>query len=332
MRVAIDAMGGDYAPGEVIAGCLLALRENPELQIILVGQKDRIGAALTSRFGQALEEFQSRISVQHAEHVITASDRMRTVLKKKQDNSTIQSVALVKDGRADAAVSAGSTGALVGAAIHILGRLKGVRRPGIGVPLPARNGVCVIIDLGTNISSRPTHLYQYAVMASVYSEYALGIRNPRVGLVNVGVERSKGTYKIRETNRMLRKSNLNYIGFIEGHDIFVSDCDVAVCDGFVGNVLLKGVEGFSAAIIHSLLEELESLLGKMNEEKRADFFKKFREMTDWSAYGGAPLLGVDGVCIVAHGKSKAVAMANAIKSASTFAAQDINSRILEKLA
>ncbi len=332
MRIAVDAMGGDYAPGEVVAGCRMALQKDPELQIALVGQKDRIGEALAKKFGRELDEFQSRISVHHAEHVVTARDKMRSVLKKKQDNSVVQSVALVKNRRADAVVSAGSTGALVGSAIYVLGRLKGVRRPGVGVPLPSRNGVCMIIDLGTNISCRATHLYQYAVMASVYSEHALGVKNPRVGLVNVGVERSKGTYKIREANKLLRKSGLNYIGFVEGHDIFVSDCDVAVCDGFVGNVLLKGIEGFSAAIVHSLLEELESLLGKMDEDRRADIFRKFRKMTDWSAYGGAPLLGVDGVCIVAHGKSKAVAIANAINSAVAFAAHDINSLILEKLA
>jgi glycerol-3-phosphate acyltransferase PlsX len=309
MRVAVDAMGGDYAPGEIVAGCRLALQEDPDLQIALVGQKDRIGEALSSKFGRRLDEFQPRISVHHAEHVVTARDTMRVVLKKKQDNSVIQSVILVKEGR-----------------------IKGVRRPGIGVPLPSRHGVCMTIDLGTNISCKSTHLYQYAVMASLYSQYVLGIENPRVGLVNVGVERSKGPYRVREAHKLLKKADLNYIGFIEGHDMFVSDCDVAVCDGFAGNVLLKGIEGYSAAVIHLLFAELECQLGEMDEERRAEIFGKLKKMTDWTAYGGAPMLGVDGVCVVAHGKSKAVAVASAIKSASAFAAHNINNLILEKLA
>lgn len=332
MRIAIDAMGGDYAPGEIAAGCLLALRQDPEIQIALVGQKDRVAQALEEKFGAELDEFQPRISIHHAEHVITPRDKVRAILKKKADNSVVQAVALVRDGKADAAVSAGSTGALVVAAVYVLGRLKGVKRPGLAVPIPARNGACVVIDLGTNIACRAIHLYQYAVMASVYSEQVLGVKNPRVGLINVGVERSKGTHKIRETNKLLKKSGLNYIGFVEGHDVFVSDCDVAVCDGFVGNVLLKGIEGFSATVIHSLLAELEKQMGHVDEEKRAEIFGRFKRKTDWSAYGGAPLLGVNGVCIVAHGKSKAVAVANAIKSAATCAGQKINSLIFEKLA
>jgi glycerol-3-phosphate acyltransferase PlsX len=332
MRIAVDAMGGDYAPDEIVSGCLLALREDPELQVILVGRKEDVERVLAEKAGAELEALRPRIIVHHAEHVVTADDRMRTVLKKKQDNSIVKSVAMVQAGQADACVSAGSTGALVGAAIYIMGRLKGVRRPGVGVPLPSKNGFCFVIDLGSNILCKATHLYQYAEMASIYCERILKVPTPRVGLINVGTERRKGTHKIREANRMLKKSGLNYIGFVEGHDIFVGDCDVAVCDGFVGNVLLKGIEGFSVAIIRSLLGELEQMAGGMGEDRGTEVLKKFREKTDWTAYGGAPLLGVDGVCIVAHGKSKAVAIANAVKTGSICAAQKINSLILEKLA
>jgi glycerol-3-phosphate acyltransferase PlsX len=332
MRIAVDAMGGDHAPDEIVSGCLLALREDPELNIILVGQKEKVERVLAEKAGAELEALRPRVAVHHAEHVITGNDKMRTVLKKKQDNSVVKSVALVQTGQADACVSAGSTGALVGAGVYILGRLKGVRRPGVGVPLPARNGFCFVIDLGANISCKATHLYQYAEMASIYCEHVLKVPNPRVGLINVGTEPKKGTHKIREANKLLKKASLNYVGFVEGHDIFMGACDVAVCDGFVGNVLLKGIEGFSAAIIKSILGELEHLSGGMAEDMRTEVLKKFKKKTDWTAYGGAPLLGVDGVCIVAHGKSGAVAIANAVKIGSACAAQKINSLILEKLA
>jgi len=332
MRIAVDAMGGDYAPDEIVSGCLLALREDPELQVILVGQKETVEQVLAEKAGAELEAVRPRITVHHAEHVVSANDNMRAVLKKKQDNSIVKSVAMVQAEQADACVSAGSTGALVGAAIYILGRLKGVKRPGVGVPLPSRKGFCYVIDLGSNIACKAIHLYQYAEMASIYCERILKVPNPRVGLINVGTERRKGTHKIREANRMLKKSGLNYIGFVEGHDVFIGDCDIAVCDGFVGNVLLKGIEGFSVAIIRSLLAELEQMASGLGTEKGAEVLKKFKKKTDWTTYGGAPLLGVDGVCIVAHGKSKAVSIANAIKTGSICAAQKINSLILEKLA
>ena len=189
MRIAVDAMGGDYAPDEIVSGCLLALREDPELQVILVGRKEDVERVLAEKAGAELEALRPRIIVHHAEHVVTADDRMRTVLKKKQDNSIVKSVAMVQAGQADACVSAGSTGALVGAAIYIMGRLKGVRRPGVGVPLPSKNGFCFVIDLGSNILCKATHLYQYAEMASIYCERILKVPTPRVGLINVGTER-----------------------------------------------------------------------------------------------------------------------------------------------
>jgi glycerol-3-phosphate acyltransferase PlsX len=332
MRIAVDAMGGDYAPDEIVSGCLLALREDPALEVILVGQQDKVNPVLVEKAGPELEHLRPRLTVQHAEHVITGNDKIRTVLKKKADNSVVKGVLLVKEGRADAVVSAGSTGALVGAAIYILGRLKGVHRPGVGIQMPSKKGFCFVIDLGANIATRAKNLYQYAEMASLYCELVLKVPQPKVGLVNVGTERRKGTHKIREANRMLKKSALNYIGFIEGHDIFVGDCDIAVCDGFVGNVLLKGVEGFSAGMILSLLGELEQACGGLSENVRNEVLKKFKKRADWSSYGGAPLLGVDGVCVVAHGKSKAVAIANAVKIAGMCAAQKMNALILEKLA
>jgi glycerol-3-phosphate acyltransferase PlsX len=332
MRIAVDAMGGDHAPDEIVKGCLLALREDGEMRITLVGQQEKVEKALAEQGGADLGQLRARITVLHSEHVITANDKLRVLLKKKQDNSVVRSVALVKGGEADAMVSAGSTGALVAASVYMLGRLKGVKRPGVGVPLPSANGFCFVLDLGANIACKATNLYQYAEMASLYCEHVLKVPNPKVGLVNVGTERRKGTHKIREANKMLKKSNLNYIGFVEGHDIFLGDCNVAVCDGFVGNVLLKGIEGFGASILRSLMGELEKMGGGASEEMRGELLAKFKKRFDWSAYGGAPLLGVDGVCIVAHGKSKALAIANAIKIAGTCAAQKINSLILEKLA
>jgi glycerol-3-phosphate acyltransferase PlsX len=332
MRIAVDAMGGDYAPDEIVSGCLLALREDSGLEIILVGQEDKVNPLLAEKAGPELEHLRPRLTLQHAEHVVSGNDKVRTVLKKKADNSIVKSVLLVKEGRADAMVSAGSTGALVAAGIYILGRLKGVRRPGIGVPLPSKKGFCYVIDLGANIATKATHLYQYAEMASLYCELVLNVPKPKVGLINVGTERRKGTHKIREANKMLKKSALNYIGFVEGHDVFLGDVDIAICDGFVGNVLLKGIEGFGYGMILPLIMELEKASGGASEDVRNEVLKKFKKRSDWSSYGGAPLLGVDGVCVVAHGKSKAVAIANAVKIAGMCATKKINNLILEKLA
>jgi glycerol-3-phosphate acyltransferase PlsX len=259
------------------------------------------------------------------------SDKPSIALRKKKDNSIIRCIMMLAQGNADAAVSAGNTGAVVSIASYFLGRLKGVKRPGVAAPLPAKGGCCVIIDLGANIACKAQHLLQYGVMASAYAEEILKIKKPRVGLLNVGKEDTKGNSLIKDAHKLLQKAGLNYVGYVEGHEIFLGGCDVAICEGFVGNTLLKSIEGFSQSIIHSLLEELGKV-GAGNEEGKAAVLKGFKKRTDWSAYGGAPLLGVNGVCILAHGKSNSFAIANSISVASQFASNRLNDLLLARLA
>jgi len=331
MRIAVDGMGGDYAPGEVVKGCLESLERSSEVEIALVGQQNVLVQTLKQQTGKGPDAFAPRLSIYHAEQVVTMHDKPSIALRKKKDNSITRIVQMLAQGNADAMVSAGNTAAVVSIASYILGRLKGVKRPGVAAPLPAKGGSCTIIDLGANIACKAQHMLQYGIMASVYAEQILNIKRPRVGLINVGKEDTKGNSLIKDANKMLQKTGLNYVGYVEGHEIFLGGCDVAICEGFLGNTLLKSIEGFSQNIIHSLLDELRKA-GSGSEDEKTAVLNGFRKRTDWSAYGGAPLLGVNGVCILAHGKSSSVAIANSIAVADQFAKCKLNDLMLARLA
>ncbi len=331
MRIAVDGMGGDYAPGEIVKGCLESLERSSEVEIALVGQQHVLAQTLKQQTGKEPDAFVPRLSIYHAEQTVTMHDKPSIALRKKKDNSVTRSIQMLAQGNVDAVVSAGNTAAVVSIASHILGRLKGVKRPGVAAPLPARNGSCTIIDLGANIACKAQHLMQYGIMASAYAEQVLNVKRPRVGLINVGKEDTKGNSMIKDANKMLQKAGLNYVGYVEGHEIFLGGCDVAICEGFLGNTLLKSIEGFSQNIIHSLLDELREA-GAGNESEKAAVLNSFKKRTDWSAYGGAPLLGVNGVCILSHGKSSSVAIANSIAVADQFARSKLNDLMLARLA
>lgn len=327
MRTALDAMGGDFAPAEVVKGAVLALDElPPEDEIILVGRRDGVEAELAACGGPF-----PRLSVEHADLVIGMDESPVEALRKKRNSSIRRMIELMTEGRADAALSAGNTGAVVAAAQMQARTLQGVRRPGIAVVMPTYYGPVTVIDVGANIQCKPIHLAQYSIMATVYSQRVLGIEKPRVGLLSIGAEDAKGTQLVQETRELLKKAPVNFQGNAEGRDVFNGRFDVIVCDAFVGNVLLKVVEAMAEGLFQMLEAEVTAADPSLAEKFRSSF-QGIRRRLDYTAHGGAPLLGVDGICIISHGSSNARAIASALGVASQFAAHRVNEEIEAALA
>jgi glycerol-3-phosphate acyltransferase PlsX len=328
MRIGIDAMGGDFAPVEEIKGALAA-REHllPEDRIVLFGRKD----ALLERLS-AHSDWESFIEIVHCEHVITMNEKPVEAIRVKPQNSMSVMTQAARDGLIDACVSAGNTGAFVAAAQMNLRRLKEVHRPGIAVVTPTYHGPVVLCDVGANVACRPQHLHQYGVMSSIYSQRICGIASPRVGLLSIGEEDAKGNDLVRSTRELLRDDpNVNFIGNVEGRDLFRGTCDVMVCDGFVGNVILKLMEGMIGGLVSGLLDELKTLAGERIEVMRSAA-KGLMTRFDFNEYGGAPLLGVGGICIICHGASDWRGFKNAVRVARQFVQCNINDQIMEFLA
>lgn len=341
-------MGGDKAPREVVRGAVEVARDHPQdLRIALVGQAPRVEAELKEAGWDG-----SNIDVIHAEHVIEMGDSPVVALRKKKGSSVEVAVRRVREGNAVAMVSAGNTGACVAGATLLLGLLPEVRRAGIAVTLSAGNRPIVICDVGANIASKPEHLLQYGFMASLYSREVLGVTDPRVGLLNIGEENEKGTSVTKATNTTFSQADLNFVGNVEGGDIFRGTCDVAICDGFVGNIVLKTSEGLAEQLVDLFRRTVEEALGAVEEKLRGStgaaqsaggqpaagpetLFREvigtLRGKVDYSEYGGAPLLGVNGVVIIAHGRSDAKAIANAIRVSKRMAETDVNRRITDEI-
>ncbi len=325
MRIAIDAMGGDNAPDEIIAGALESiemLSENDEL--ILVGQQDLIEKKLPSSVLR-----KKTIRIVNAPDVIAMDDLPIETLRKKPKSSISVMSKLAKQGHADAVISAGNTGACVAAFQMRMRNLPGINRPGIAVVFPTFDGPVTICDVGANIACKPINLYQYAVMSSLYSANALDIENPRVGLMSIGSEEAKGNEIVKKSLEFIKAdANLNFIGNIEGRDIFKGVCDVAICEGFVGNVILKLTEGLVnglfKAIKHELMQEKLTLAMKF-KPIMTRIYKKY----DYNEYGGALLLGVNGTAIICHGSSKSLTIKNAILASKKSYAEGINDKIVE---
>ncbi len=331
MRLALDAMGGDTAPREPVCGAVQAARAFPEMEIILVGDEEEIRGALKEA---RVDPDSIGFEIHHAPERIEMGEAPVDAIRGKPNSSLAQCIRLVADGKANAAVSAGSTGAFVAGATLGLKLLEGVRRPGIAITAPAMNGGHVtIVDMGANIQCKPSHLFQYAVMASMYHRYVVGPENPRIGLLNVGAEEGKGTALTKEVFALLSASSLNFIGNVEGGDVHQGVCDVIVCDGFVGNILLKATEGISEMF-------MGMLLGAQNRDVRSrlglgllrPMLKDIAECWDFAEYGGAPLLGVEGECIICHGRSDARAFKNAIGAARTYHQHHVNEHIIAAIA
>jgi len=328
MRIAIDAMGGDNAPDEIIAGALESielLSENDEL--ILVGPKDDIVSRLPPS-----KVWAGVLSVVDAPEVITMDESPVESLRKKVKSSIAVMAKLAKHGHADGVISAGNTGACVAAFQMRMRNLPGVNRPGIAVVFPTFGGPVTICDVGANISCKPINLYQYAVMSSLYSHCVLGIERPRIALVSVGSEDAKGNEIVKKTHEFLKADkNLNFIGNIEGRDLFHGATDVAICEGFVGNVILKTSEGLVDGLFKAIKQELmqEKLrLAMKFKPVMMRIYKKY----DYNEYGGAPLLGINGTAMICHGSSKSRTIKNAIMTSKEFYTRGINKKIVEYLS
>lgn len=312
MKIAVDAMGGDYAPDEIVFGALEAAREY-QCEIILVGDETRIRKALGVHGAHNLP-----ITVHHASEVIEMTEHPSIAIRKKKDASVVVATRLVKEGKADVAVSAGSTGAAVAAALFGLGRIPGIERPVIATPIPNLTGTTVLVDSGANVDSKPKHLFQSAVMGAVYAEKILAIANPRVGLLNIGEEENKGNELVLDTYPLLKQAQLNFIGNVEGRDIPRGTVDVVVCDGFVGNVVLKFGEGLATAMVTLLKQEIASrnwLVKIAAALVLPAALRGLKKKIDCTEFGGAPLLGVDGGFIISHGSSTGKAIKNSIRVA-----------------
>jgi len=329
MKIAIDAMGGDFAPRNIIGGAKAALDEVPGItRLLLVGDETRVKAEVQS---QGLPY--AKIEIVHAPDVVEMGESAAKAVRRKKHSSINIATDLVKSGAAAAVVSAGHTGAAVTAATLKLRNLPGVERAGIASPLPNEHGVCNLIDAGANLDRRPIQLLQYGIMGSVYSRHVMGARNPRVGLMSVGTEDDKGTDFTKEVFALLKASHLNFIGNVEGHDLFESPVDVVVCDGFVGNVVLKSCEATAKAMFKWLKLEIKSSpIRSLGAILAKGAFQAVRDRSSYEIYGGSPLLGTNGVCIIAHGSSSALAMKNAIRVAAESIHHRVNPHIEEEIA
>lgn len=330
MRIAIDAMGGDFAPDAVISGSLMALESLEKGdELILVGPKEVIEPKLTGR-----PAFAATLAIEHAPDVIGMDEPPIDSLRKKPRSSIGVLAKLGKLGRADAVISAGNTGACVAAFQMRMRNIPGVNRPGIAVVFPTFAGPVTICDVGANIACKPINLYQYAVMSAIYSRHLLGIQNPRVGLMSIGEEDAKGNENVKKARELIKKDpKVNFIGNIEGRDIFKGICDVAICDGFVGNVILKLTEGLVDGLFKAIKQEVMSqkmnfLLAPIFKSIMKNIYKKH----DYNEYGGALLLGVNGTALICHGASEARTIKNAIMVSKKYFGEKINDKIAEYLA
>jgi glycerol-3-phosphate acyltransferase PlsX len=328
MRIALDAMGGDFAPKNNVEGAVLALKEYPHVEkLFLVGDAMTVGAEL-KRIGYQDE----RLEVFHASEVVDMHESAAKAIRQKKDCSISRSVDLVKNGSAQAVVSAGHTGAALAASVLKMRTLKGIERPAVACLLPTEVGVFVLIDAGANPDSSPENLLQFGVMGSVFSEQVLGNKRPKVALLSIGEEDMKGNDITKEAFKLLKASSLNFQGNIEGRDLFENPADVVVCDGFTGNVVLKTSESIAYAIFGWLRRELNrGLMRKIGAGLARGAFRDIYKRTNAEEYGGMPLLGLNGVCIIAHGSSSPVAIKNAIRAAAESVKQDLNPHILRKL-
>jgi glycerol-3-phosphate acyltransferase PlsX len=309
VKIAVDAMGGDFAPREVVKGALQAAMEYG-IPVILVGDEKQIISELDKSDTGGL------VSVVHASEVIGMGEPPAVAVRRKRDSSIVRATQLVKDGEASAVVSAGSTGAAMASALIYLGRIKGIDRPAIAGVLPNEKSFSLMLDVGANVDSKPVNLLQFGIMGYQYAKKIMGIDNPRVGLLSNGEESTKGNDVTLAALPLLQSAGIDFIGNVEGRDIFNGDVDVIVCDGFVGNIVLKAGEGMAGMLLKIIKEEInKSGLAKIGAVMAIPALKALQKRLDYNEYGGAPFLGVNGVSIICHGSSKAMAIKNAVKLA-----------------
>ena len=328
VRIAVDAMGGDHGPSQMVAGAVEAVAAKPQIQVLLVGQEDVIGAELAKHTYD-----KEKIAVVNATEVIATEEPPVNAIRKKKDSSIVVGMGLVKKKEADAFVSAGSSGAILVGGQVIVGRIKGVERPPLAPLIPTEKGVSLLIDCGANVDARSSHLVQFARMGSIYMEHVMGIKRPRVAIVNIGAEEEKGNALVKETFPLLKAcTDINIIGSIEAREIPHGGADVIVCEAFVGNVILKLYEGVGDTLIGCVKKGMmTSLRSKIGALLVKPALKATLKSFDASRYGGAPLLGLNGLVVKTHGNSKANEVKNSIIQCVAFKEQQINEKIKESL-
>jgi len=322
MKIAVDAMGGDHGPAVVVEGALAAVREFAS-SVILVGDREAIEHEIRRLGAQSLG-----VEIRHASEIVGMAESPSMALRRKRDSSLRVAAELVRDGKAAAFISAGNTGAAMAISMFVIGVLRGIDRPAIAAVLPSLSGFAVLIDAGANITPKPWHLFQFAIMGHVYARDILRMERPRVGLLSVGEEEGKGNDLTREAYELLKESKLNFIGNIEGRDVYNGNCDVIVTDGFTGNVALKISESLAEMVGAMIKEELtRDLRSKMGAALSVPAFGRFKKRVDYTEMGGAPLLGIDGAAIICHGASPVKAIKNAVRVAAEWAKAGLNEHI-----
>ena len=328
IKVAVDAMGGDYAPGEIVKGAVNAVTMRQDIKVYLVGHQDVVRKELEKYSYQS-----SRIEIIHAQEVIETAEPPVMAIRRKKQSSIVVGMNMVKEGKADAFISAGSSGAILVGGQVIVGRIKGIERPPLAPLIPTKKGVSLLIDCGANVDARSTHLVQFAKMGSIYMENVLGIQNPKVAIVNIGAEEEKGNALVKETFPLLKNCpDINFTGSIEARDIPNGEADVIVCEAFVGNVILKLYEGLSKTLVSVIKQGMMgSLKSKIGGLLVKPALKKTLKDFDASEYGGAPLLGLKGLVVKTHGSATAKEVTNSIIQCVTFKEQEINEKIRKNI-
>jgi glycerol-3-phosphate acyltransferase PlsX len=327
MKIAVDAMGGDYGPAPNIEGALQATAELG-IEVVLVGDESRVREHL-----QRLGASDRRVTIRHAPQTVDMHESPSQVARRKRDSSIWVATELVKSGEASAVVSAGNTGATMVAAFFILGVIKGVERPAIATLLPTLTGTAVMLDVGANVDCTAEHLHQFGLMGNEYGKHLFGKPNPRIGLLSIGEEDTKGNEVTKEAFKLLKASPINFVGNVEGRDVYSGGADVIVCDGFIGNVALKISEGIAETIKKLLMKEIAgSFLGRLSYLFLAGPLLRLRRRMDYAEFGGAALLGVNGIAIICHGRSSAKAIKNAIRGAKSLAESSLNELIQRDIA
>lgn len=327
-NIALDAMGGDNAPAEIVGGAVEAIEKEPSLKVFLVGRQEIIEKELIK-----YQYNKSQIEVVNAAEIIETAEPPVNAIRKKKDSSMVVGMKMVKEKKADAFVSAGSSGAILVGGQVIVGRIKGVERPPLAPLIPTAKGVTLLIDCGANVDARPSHLVQFAKMGSIYMENVLGVKNPKVGIVNIGAEEDKGNALVKETFPMLKEQkDINFIGSVEARDIPYGNADVVVCEAFAGNIILKLYEGVGAVLISKIKGGMMSTLrSKIGALLVKPALKETLKTFDASEYGGAPLLGLNGLVVKTHGSSKSKEVCNTLLQCVTFKQQKINEKIKESI-
>ncbi|MBQ6886121.1 MAG: phosphate acyltransferase PlsX [Lachnospiraceae bacterium] len=328
VNVAVDAMGGDNAPLEIVKGAIEAINESNKIKVFLVGKEELIKEEL-----KKYQYDEKQVEIVQAQEVIETAEPPVMAIRKKKDSSIVKALNMVKSGTCDAFVSAGSTGAVLVGGQVIVGRIKGVERPPLAPMIPTAKGASLLIDCGANVDARPSHLVQFAKMGSVYMESVIGVKNPKVAIVNIGAEEEKGNALVKETFPLLKNCpDINFVGSIEARDIPAGEADVIVCEAFVGNVILKMYEGVGGILIKKVKEGMmTSLRSKIGALLVKPALKETLKAFDMDIYGGAPLLGLNGLVVKTHGSSKAIEVKNSVLQCIAFKEQKINDKIKEKI-